>query len=157
MKGRKPKDLDIKILTGNPGKRPTSSGSDAAPFTVAPLKKPRGLDKFASYEWDRLVDTLAPILSPASAGMVLIAVDAYSQMMSASKALKDAGGMTYETSGKSGSMIRERPEVGMRDRARRAYHQALAELGASPVAHTRVKKLPETAQQEIPGIHRLLG
>lgn len=157
MRGRKPKDVAMKLLAGNPGKRPTSSGSDAAPFTVAPLKKPRGLDKFSSYEWNRLVDTLAPILSPASAGMVLIAVDAYSQMMSASEALKKAGGMTYETAGKSGLMIRERPEVGMRDRARRAYHQALAELGASPVAHTRVKKLPESDQTELPGIQRMLG
>lgn len=54
-------------------------------------------------------------------------------------------------------MIREHPALGMLERARTAYHRALAELGASPVAHTRVKKLPETGQTELPGIHRLLG
>lgn len=160
MKGRKPKDLAIKLLTGNPGKRqtssPSSSGSDA-PFVSSKLSKPRGLDKEASREWDRLVSTLAPILSPASAGMVFVAVDAFSQMKRAATVLVEAGSDFYETAGKSGTMLREHPAVGMRDRARRAYHQALAELGASPVAHTRVKKLPEETQPELPGITRLLG
>lgn len=157
MKGRKPKDLTMKLLTGNPGKRPSSSFSSDSPFVCSTLKKPRGLDKHASREWNRLVETLAPILSPASEGMVLVAVDAYSEMMQAMEALK-TGGLTYETiSLKGPSMIRERPEVGIKSRARRAYHQALAELGASPVAHTRVKKLPEETQPELPGITRLLG
>lgn len=160
MKGRKPKDLEMKLLSGNPGKRPTatgeSSGSDA-PFTASKLTKPRGLDKYASKEWDRIVSTLAPILSPASAGMVLVACDAYSEMMQAMDALK-TGGLTYTTvSPKGPAMTRERPEVGIKSRARRAYHQALAELGASPVAHTRVKKLPGETQPELPGIARMLA
>jgi hypothetical protein len=54
-------------------------------------------------------------------------------------------------------MVRPRPEVIMRNNARRAYHQALAELGASPVSHSRVKKLPHEGQGELPGIRRLLG
>jgi P27 family predicted phage terminase small subunit len=160
MKGRKPKDLAMKLLIGNPGKRstapPSSPGSDA-PFTVSALEKPDYLDEYASQEWDRLVSTLAPILSPASAGMVLVAVDAFSEMRTAMEALKD-GKQTYETiSAKGPSMTRERPEIGIKNRARTAYHRALAELGASPVAHTRVKKLPGENQTELPGMARMLG
>jgi len=161
MKGRKPKDLEMKLLNGNPGKRSitpgSSSGSDTAPFTASELEKPDYLDDYASQEWDRLVDTLAPILSPASAGMVLVACDAFSEMRHAMDALSD-GKQTYETvSAKGPAMTRERPEIGIKNRARTAYHRALAELGASPVAHTRVKKLPGENQPELPGIARLMA
>lgn len=160
MKGRKPKSVAMQLLTGNPGKRSMSTGSSTgsdAPFTVSEIDKPDYLDAYASQEWDRLVSTLAPILSPASAGMVLVACDAYSEMRTAMEALRD-GRQTYETvSAKGPAMTRERPEIGIKNRARRAYHQALAELGASPVAHTRVKSLPKNNQEELPGIARLLG
>lgn len=155
MKGRKPKILEMKLLAGNPGGRSTRQPSDA-PFTVAPLEKPDWLDAYASKEWDRLVSTLAPILSPASAGMVLIAVDAFSEWMRA-VALIEKEGETYTTVNVHGQeMVRPRPEVVMRSSARKAYFQALSELGASPVAHTRVHKLPDH-QTELPGIARLLG
>ncbi|MGL4296290.1 MAG: P27 family phage terminase small subunit [Aestuariivirga sp.] len=160
MKGRKPTDVEMKLLSGNPGKRPTSSGGSSgsdAPFTASALQKPDYLDVYASQEWDRLISTLAPILSPASAGMVLVACDAYSEMRTAMEALRD-GKQTYETvSAKGPSMTRERPEIGIKNRARTAYHRALAELGASPVAHTRVKKLPGETQPELPGIARMLA
>ncbi len=156
MKGRKPKDVALKILTGNPGKRPVGTANDT-PFLAAPFAKPEWLDTIASREWDRLVETLAPILSPASAGMVLIACDAFSEWMHAAKAI-ELEGPTYTTENQHGQeMVRPRPEVVIRNNARRAYHQALAELGASPVAHTRVKKLPDAQQPELPGIGRLLG
>jgi P27 family predicted phage terminase small subunit len=147
----------MKLLSGNPGKRPTGSSESDSAFVQGELKKPRGLDKYASREWDRLVSTLAPILSPASWGMLFIAVDAYSQMMQAKDALKTVA-MTYATESKKGpAMIRERPEQKVMERGRRDYHRALGDLGATPVGHTRVKKLPEETQPELPGISRLLG
>ena len=156
MKGRKPKSLEMKLLTGNPGGRPLCRET-GAPFTVSPLEKPDGLDDYASREWDRLVSTLAPILSPASAGMVMIAADAYSEWRRACDLIAREG-ETYITVSREGQEFhRQRPEVSMRANARRAYHQALAELGASPVAHTRVQKLPENGQTELPWLHRLLG
>jgi hypothetical protein len=70
MSGRKPKDLDLKLLGGNPGKRPapTSSSYPTAPFAKAPLEKPDDIedDEYASQEWDLLVDTLAPIFCRSS-------------------------------------------------------------------------------------------
>lgn len=153
MKGRKPKDLSLRILQGNPSKRPLSGGT--APFTVGQVKKPKGLDRYASEEWDRLTHTLAPILSPADRGMLLIAADAFSQLQTANKVLQQHG-MTYESRTESGSiMVRQRPEVRIKENARRAYHQALAELGASPVAHTRVRRLPDE-KPELDGMAKFL-
>lgn len=156
MKGRKPKDLALKLLTGNPGHRPMGGTSDA-PFLAAKFPKPDGLSEDASREWDRLVETLAGILSPAAAGMVYVAATAYGRMRRAEYLLAEAGGELYETTGKSGRMVREHPAQGMLERSSTAYHRALAELGSTPVGHTRVKKLPEDGQTELPGMGRLLG
>lgn len=151
MKGRKPKDLSFKLLTGNAGKRSLDKNS-SAPFVAEPFEKPDGLDDHASKEWDRIVTTLAPILSPASAGMVLIACDAYSEWRRACELIAREG-ESYQTTSREGQEFhRLRPEVAMRQNARRAYFQALAELGASPVAHTRVNKLPDNNQTELEGI-----
>lgn len=153
MKGRKPKSSTLKLLHGNPSHRPVRAGSE--PFRQGEIDKPAGLDPLASEEWDRLALHLAPILCPASRGMMLICVNAFSQLMSADSVIQ-AKGLTYETTGKAGSIFRIRPEVRIRDTARMAYHRALAELGASPVAHSRVQKLPNDDQTEIPGIGRFL-
>lgn len=151
MKGRKPKSSVLKLLHGNPSKRPVPAGGE--PFMQGEIDKPAGLDPLASEEWDRLALHLAPILCPASRGMMLVCVSAFSQLMSADSVIQEKG-LTYETTGKAGSIFRIRPEVRIRDAARTAYHRALAELGASPVAHSRVHKLPKDQQTEIPGIDR---
>ena len=52
-------------------------------------------------------------------------------------------------------MVRQRPEVRMREAARRSYQLALSELGAAPVRHGHVRKLP-SAESERTGMKRLL-
>ena len=152
MKGRKPKSLELKMLQGNPGKRPL--GGRPQPFAAGAPDKPKGLDPDASVEWDRLTVHLAGILSPADQGMLLVAADAYSQLMAAGRVIR-AKGATYESKGEFGVMIRTRPECRLRDSARSAYHRALTELGASPVGHTRVHPLP-CEEPEASGMGRLL-
>jgi P27 family predicted phage terminase small subunit len=154
MKGRKPKSLSVRLLAGNPGGRALPHGG--SPFHAGPLEKPGDLDLLASQEWDRLTMTLAPVLSEASRGMVLVAVSAFSQMMSADAIIQKEG-MTYQTNSQAGTIIRMRPEVRIRDAARTAYHRALAELGASPVSQVRVRKLPEREQGERSELDELLG
>lgn len=156
MQGRKPKDLRFKLLNGTTTNNQNSLPQRGEAFVVGEVDKPEGLDELSSQEWDRLVKNLEPILSPASQGMLLVCVSAYSQMVSADRVIQEKG-LTYETSGKAGLIIRMRPEVRIRDTARTAYHRALAELGASPVAHTRVRSLPANLQTELPGISRFFS
>lgn len=152
MKGRKPKSVALKLLLGNPGQRKLVATGN--PFAVGRPEKPTGLDKFAGKEWDRLVTHLAPVLSEAFRGMLLVCCDAYSQMMNANITLQKKG-LTYQTVSESGSiMIRQRPEIRMKENARTAYHRALSELGASPVAMTRVHRLPEKEPLEPVGVKR---
>lgn len=152
MRGRKPKSLELKLLQGNPGKRPLSS---AGPFIEGIPEKPEDLDKDASQEWDRLTSALAGILSPASRGTLLCACDAYSQLMAAKRVLQKEGN-TYTTKGEGGLMIRQHPQVRMREAARRSYQLALSELGAAPVRHGHVRKLPTAESLKPSGVTRLL-
>jgi len=154
MKGKVPKDPAMKLLTGNPGRRKVIESGD--PFIRESVVKPTWLNERESQEWDRLSSALAPVLSRASEGLLLVAVQAFNQMMVADEIISKSG-FTYITHTKEGSeMIRQRPEVGIRDRARRQYQQALAELAASPVSRSRVRRLPEkkTAEQQATGIAR---
>lgn len=154
MKGRKPKSVALKILQGNPGHRPLPA---AGPFVEGIPEKPEHLDEDASQEWDRLVNALAGILCPASRGMLFVACDSYADMMAADRVLRTHG-RTYQTVGESGSvMVRSRPEVNMKERARRSYQLALAELGASPVRHGQVKKLPTSESAKPTGLKKRLG
>lgn len=160
MKGRKPKDERLKILSGNPGKRPLAGSSvdgSGEAFVKGNLEKPDYLDEYESEEWDRIATKGAQVLSEADAGMVFIACTSYSTIRRTKKVIA-ANGDTYETENQHGQvMIRQRPEVAILQNALTAYHRALAELGLSPVAHTRVKALPKPNQIELPGIARLLG
>lgn len=151
MKGRKPMDVKMKLLTGNLRGKPPAE--DADPFTCEPVDEPEGLDELAAQEWHRLTTSLAPVLSKSSAGMVLAAATAYADMITARKVLTERG-TTYEAVSKSGDiLLRPRPEVAILQNARRQYISSLAELGASPVSRSRVRRLPEkkTAKQKRTG------
>lgn len=153
MKGRKPKDVNMKILTGNAGHRPASGPADQA-FTADTPEKPSWLDGDASEEWDRLVDALSAILSRAASGMLVVACSAFSEMREAERMIA-TDGRFYTTTNKHGLVMKRlHPAVQLLATARNAYHKALAELGASPVAHTRVKRLPNGNQISLPGINR---
>ncbi|MEO7859751.1 MAG: P27 family phage terminase small subunit [Nitrospirales bacterium] len=153
MRGRKPKSLELRLLEGNPGRRPLSS---AGPFIEGIPEKPEDLDEDASQEWDRLTIALAGILSPASRGTLLCACDAYSQFVAAKRVL-DKEGPTYTTQGEGGLMIRQHPQVRMREAARRSYQLALSELGAAPVRHGHVRKLPTAESLKPSGLARFLS
>lgn len=151
MRGRKPKDSILRMLHGNPGKRPIEeSGSD--PFLRETVVMPNGLSGLETQEWDRLAETLAPLLSRASEGMLRAACSALAQFVEADRIVQ-AQGMFYETCGEAGRVIRQHPAVKVRDAARLAYIRALTELGGSPVARSRVRRLPEkkTAEQKRTG------
>lgn len=141
MRGKLPQDSATKSLHGSPNRRKRDETGD--PFIREKPIKPHWLNERESMEWDRLSSTLSPILSRSSEGMMLVAVQSFHQMMQADEIISKHG-FTYITTTKEGAeMIRQRPEVGIRDRARRQYQQALAELAASPISATRVRRLPE--------------
>src|SRR5437764_15483626 len=59
MRGRRPKPTRLKMLTGNPGKRPLN-GNEPRPAAAVP-ECPAELGTLARTEWNRLVGELAAL------------------------------------------------------------------------------------------------
>ena len=147
MRGRKPKDLALRLLNGNAAKRALPS-MEGSPFIAGLPAKPDTLDAVGSQVWDELTEALAPVLSPASGGMLLCAANAASEMAAADAVIQQCG-LTYtQTTREGATTVRPRPEIRIRAAARLAYLRALSELGASPVAATRVRALPQKKTQK---------
>lgn len=154
-RGRKPKPTTLKVLQGNPGKR--ALNEEEPDFGVGAPPKPDWFDDYASQEWDVLTSILVParVLTKGEIGVLVVACDAYSQLRHCEKFLRDKGSLSYDaSSATSGASWKPYPEVAQRNQARRHYHSALTELGVTPTARTKVKRIPETGKS---GVKRLLG
>lgn len=157
MSGRRPKPINLKIIQGNPGRRPLGRTTGAA-FEAGAPQKPDWLDPDSSAEWDRLIAQLADesgLLSPGMGGIVLVACQYFSQLRKAN-AFIERHGETYETQTESGStMVREYPQVRQRAEALQGYRKTLSDLCATPAQAPRAHRLP-SEQTELPGISRFL-
>jgi P27 family predicted phage terminase small subunit len=156
MRGRKPTSTDLKILRGNPGRRPLNSAEPK--YLAASPAKPTWLDEFASEEWDRLVKVMseARLLTVADYGVLLSTCLAYAEMKRNTLALQQFKSDVYYTRNKRGDRTaKPRPEAIRSEAARRQYVSFLCELGQSPVSKTKVKAIP--ANTENPGLKELLG
>ena len=154
-RGRKPKPTTLKVLQGNPGKR--ALNEEEPDFGVGAPPKPDWLDGYASAEWDALTGILVParVLTKGEIGVLVVACDAYSQLRQCQDFLKEQGSLSYDASSATGgASYKPYPEVSQRNMARRQYLSALAELGLTPSARTKVKRIPETDKS---GVKRLLG
>ncbi len=159
MKGRKPKPSHLKLVQGNPGKRPINA-SEPHPARARP-SAPAHLSEKARETWGYVTGILdrMGILTEADAIGVEMLCEAYADKLAAQAALalpivmtrigKDgaereytvaaAGAKTYLGFGKDGVMVRQRPEVAMISDADRRLRAWLAEFGMTASARTRVK------------------
>jgi len=91
MAGRRPKSAALKLVTGNPGKRPVPD-DEPVPVPGWPIK-PAGLAKGAAEEWQRLAELLDGELrlSPADGPHLLGAAIAYQGAKDFEKRAKQRG------------------------------------------------------------------
>ena len=154
-RGRKPKPTALKILQGNPGKR--ALNLEEPDFGVGVPPKPDYFDKYASDEWDALVSILVParVLTKGEIGILVVTCDAYSQFRQSLAFLKRKRSQSYDASSiQGGHNYKTYPEVSQRNIARKQYQLGLAELGLTPSARTKVKRIPES---QAGGVKKLLG
>lgn len=154
-RGRRSKPTTLKVLQGNPGKR--ALNEEEPDFGAGAPPKPDWFDDYASDEWDVLTGILVParVLTKGEIGVLVVACDAYSQLRQCQAFLDEKGALSYDASSAvGGASWRAYPEVAQRNQARRQYLSALAELGLTPSARTKVKRIPESG---VGGVKRLLG
>lgn len=151
MRGRRPTPTSLKVLAGNPGKRPLTP---AAPFTAGTPEMPAFLTGEAAKEWVRLTALCDGLLAPSHAGILTVVCQHFATFRAADDFLKKHGEV-YETNGPSGRLIRSYPQVKQRFEALKQYRLALGDLGLTPVAMSRVSRLASHEQPS--GLRELLG
>lgn len=134
MKGRKPIPTALKLVRGNPGKRPLPQNEPKPTLGIGPC--PDSLSQDAKDEWVRVVVELERIgmLTRVDAPALEAYCDAVA-MMRVARANIDANGIV--TQGERG-MVRN-PAVSIHRDCAALVRQFAAEFGLTPSARTRIK------------------
>ncbi len=145
MRGRKPTPTAIKIVRGNPGRRPLNA-AEPQPSRGRP-RKPAWLDGVADEAWAELVELLdgMRVLTVADGPALALLCATYQDYREARTVVRDEG-MSYMTENEAGSTIhRPRPEFAMMSDAAKRLRSMMVEFGLTPSARSRVH-----AQGELP-------
>ncbi len=159
MRGRKPKPTKLKLLAGNPGKRPLNE--DEPQFAPSLPEPPAFLSEEAKAEWDRLASELYAkgVLTEMDRGALAVCCQAWGRAAQAEAALAALAAMDPSTHGlliKTGRGAVENPLVGTARRAMDLYMRSCAEFGLTPSSRSRIKAFPTDADLQNPFYaHRL--
>jgi P27 family predicted phage terminase small subunit len=133
-KGRKPKPTALKILEGNPGRRPILP--DPRPERVVLPRCPEHIDDLGRREWNRVARAMftAGLLTQLDrAGLAAYCV-AWSRWVKAEEALARVPALIIKS--KAGGMY-QNPYLGVAQAALRDLMRTMAELGLSPTSRPR--------------------
>jgi P27 family predicted phage terminase small subunit len=134
MRGRKPKPTSLKMLEGNPGRRPLNAG-EPRPQRKIPTC-PAHLCPSAKAEWRRLAHQLHTlgILTELDRAPLAAYCQAYGRWVEAERKLKETPTLLKLPSG----YLQHNPWLTIANKQLELMHKYISELGLSPVARTRV-------------------
>ena len=140
MRGRRPKPTRLKLLTGNPGKRPLNA-NEPRPEAVAP-ECPVVLGPIARQEWDRLVAELAPlrILTHLDRAALAAYCGAYAMWAEATEAIQKYGTMVKSPTG----YPQQSPYVSIANRQAEIMMRIASEFGFTPASRSRISSPAKT-------------
>lgn len=136
----KPKPTKLKLVTGNPGKRPINKNEPKA--SAAKPSPPSWLNTRAKSIFKLLVKRLDGMGYASASHTEALALAAWrlGQIRDCADTLNDGGGLTYETINQRGATVKKpRPEVAIQGEAARHAQSLLAEFGLTPSSATRVQ------------------
>lgn len=133
--GAKRQPTALKVLKGNPGKRPIEDDS-VQPDVNIPTAPPH-LNDVARREWDRIGEVLynLQILTEIDRAALAGYCQCYSRWVKAENKIKKEG-MVIKTS--NGNLIQS-PYVGIANKAMQMMHKFLTEFGMTPSARAGLK------------------
>lgn len=143
-KGRPPHPLGIRLLRGNPGKRPIREDLPR-PRAQAP-RRPAHLTGYARRWWEQTVPALVQlgIVSAIDRTALELAASTYQEWRELTDAIADAGGPVYSSRTLAGEVVyRSRPEVVMRARAGRELVALLQDFGCTPAGRMKIGSRPQ--------------
>lgn len=144
--GRKPKPTHLKLVTGNPGKRPLPK-AEAKVVPALPSPPPHLADE-AKVEWGRVSEDLFKVglLSHIDRAALAAYCQAYGRWVQAERAIAEmakrdqlTGGLMIKTT--NGNAI-QNPLVGTANKAAADMVRFAAEFGMTPSARSRINAEP---------------
>ena len=132
MRGRRPKPTRLKVLTGNPGKRPLNR-SEPRPEAAIP-DCPQELGETARREWNRLVGELASLRLLTNFDRAALAAycGAYALWAEATEAIQKYGVMIKSPSG----YPVQSPYVSVANRQAEIMMRIASEFGFTPASRS---------------------
>jgi P27 family predicted phage terminase small subunit len=134
MRGRRPKPTRVKVLTGNPGKRPLNQ-LEPRPEPAIPDCPPQ-LGDVAQREWNRLVHELAPLRLMTNLDCAALAAycGAYALWADATEAIQKYGAMVKSPTG----YPVQSPYVAIANRQAEIMMRIASEFGFTPASRSRI-------------------
>lgn len=134
MRGRRPKPTRVKVLTGNPGKRPLNL-EEPRPEPMVPDCPPE-LGPVARQEWDRLAIELGAlrILTALDRAALAAYCNAYALWAEAIGAIQKYGTMVKSPSG----YPIQSPYVSIANRQAEIMMRIASEFGFTPASRSRI-------------------
>ena len=143
MKGRKPKPSHLKLITGNPGRRPLNKSEPKVGRGLP--QAPNHLCAEARVEWKRVAKLLHAIgvLTTLDRAAFAVYCQAYGRWVRAERALermaeKEPSTQALLMKTKSGNLI-QNPLVGTANKAMDVLLKAATELGMTPSVRSRIE------------------
>ncbi len=143
MRGRKPKPTHLKLVRGNPGKRPLNA-REPKPAPALPQAPPE-LSADAKLEWDRIAGDLQrlSLLSAIDRGTLAAYCQAYGRWIAAERALRRMAERDQLTDGlmiktTNGNPV-QNPLVGTANKSMSDMVRFAAEFGMTPSARSRIR------------------
>lgn len=139
-RGRKPKPTHLKLVTGNPGRRPLNEDEPQVDFERPAC--PAHVSDKGRETWGYVCGILEGmgIISTVDAIAIEMLCESYADYLAASKALEDFGGPYYETTTESGgTMYRAHPSLAAKRDADVRVRSWLSEFGMTPAQRSKIK------------------
>ena len=146
MRGRKPKPTVLKLLEGNPGKRPLNEHEPPAPEGMPDC--PDYLDDTARAEWDRTAQVLMEmgLLSRADRTALAAYCTAYSRWVKAEEQVRKYGAIVK--SPEKGFPMKS-PYLTVADQALETMRKLMVAFGLTPSSRSRIRVPGGREQDEL--------
>jgi P27 family predicted phage terminase small subunit len=135
MRGRKPKPTTLKLLHGNPGKRPLNEAEPTPPADRP--ERPAEMEGEAAAEWDRvcgLLETMG-LLSSADRAVIAAYCEAWGRWVNAEAMVRKLGAVIVTKE----KTLYQNPYLAVANKALEQFCKIAAELGLTPSSRSRVK------------------
>lgn len=142
MKGRKPKPTHLKVVAGNPGRRPLPANEPDVEIKIP--EPPEILEGLALEQWERLSKEFynLGVMSEIDRDALVIYCKLYGRWVEAENRLKTEGLTLVNAKG----VVVQSPYIGIVNRCVELMNKLLVEFGMTPSSRTRVaaKKTKKT-------------